>query len=119
MRPGYQERQKTSNGGHDQIRQVQAGPFGRAERCVDDHKYEKYGERHNEEKARLSSLLAFVFTLPIDVISAGQLNLCPDLLNRFFDGAAEVAAPHTILDGNVPLISFAVNFRAAVRNFDL
>lgn len=38
--------------------------------------------------------LAFVLTLPIEVITTGQLNLCVDLFSRFLDSAAQVTSVH-------------------------
>ena len=71
-------------------------------------------------KRRASArLLALVFALPVDVIPARQLHLRVDLLDGFFHRAAQVAAAHAVLDGDVALVPFAIDFGGAVAFFDL
>ena len=67
----------------------------------------------------MGALFAFVFAFPVDVVSARQLNLRVHLLDGFLDGAAKIAPAHAVLDRDVALVSFAVDFRAAVLLLDL
>ena len=67
----------------------------------------------------LGALLAGVFARPVDVIAGGQLHLPVDLPHGLLDGATQVASPHAVFDGDVALISFAVDFRGAVRDLPI
>ena len=52
------------------------------------------------------------------MVPARQLNLRAYLCDRFLHSAAKVAAAHTVLDRNIPLVSFTVDFRATVLLFN-
>jgi hypothetical protein len=68
---------------------------------------------------RVRALLALVFALPVNVIAARKLNLSlVYLLDGLLDGAAQVAAAHAVLDGDVALVRFAVDFGTFVPLFD-
>src|SRR5260370_1112328 len=58
--------------------------------------------------------LTRIFDFPIDVVATRQLNPCVYFLDCFFDRAAEVAPAHAVLDRDIPLVSFTVDFRTAV-----
>ena len=67
----------------------------------------------------LGALLALVFAFPVDVVAARQLAPARPPSACFFDRAAQVAAAHAVLDGDVALVAFAVDFRSAVALVDL
>jgi hypothetical protein len=54
---------------------------------------------------------------PADVIAARQLHLFGDFGNGFFDRAAEIALADAVLDGDVTLIAFAVDFGGSGGRF--
>ena len=69
----------------------------------------KNGDGKHDQQARVGSLLAFVFALPIDGVSRRQFDLLVYFLDGLFDCAAEVAAAHAVFDGNVAAIAFAID----------
>ena len=64
------------------------------------------------------ALLAFILSGPVDLVSRGQFDLIVDLADGLFDGRAEVAIAHTVLDGDVALAGFAVDLLGAVLGPD-
>ena len=62
---------------------------------------------------------ALVLAFPADAIATRQLNLAAYFFFGFHDRAAQIAAAHAVLDGDIALVSFAVNFGAAIPLFDL
>ena len=94
-------------------------PFERAEHAVENDKDQQDGQRHDDEQPRFGALFAFVFAFPVDVIAARQLNFRGYVLDRFLDRAAQVAAAHAVLDGDIALVSFPVDLGTAVPFFHL
>ena len=117
--PVNEQRQNTSEGSHQHVYQVQQRPLEGAESAVNDHEDEEDRDGNDQHEPRCGSLLALVFALPVDVVAGRQLDLCIDLLDRLFDGATKVAAANAVLDGDIALVAFAVNFGGAIALFDL
>ena len=117
--PVKKQCQKTTKGSHKQVYQVQQGPLEGAESSVNDHEDEEdvMGTIIMSRAADLFWLC--VFALPVDVVTAGKLDPVIDLLNRLFDCASKVTATNAVLDGDIALVAFAVNFRSAIVLFDL
>ena len=101
------------------VARMSAAHFARTKHRVKNEENHQDRQRDNDEQARLGALFTFVFAFPIDVVAARQLNLRVYLANGFLDRAAQVAAAHAVLDRNVALVSFAVDFGTAVAFFDL
>ena len=118
MRPRDKQGHQTSERSNQHVDQVQQCPLDGAESAINDHDDEEKGYGDDNQKPRLRSLLALVFAFPVDVVSRRQFDLFLDLLDRLFDGAPQVAAANAILDGNVALVAFPVDFRTAVLFFD-
>ena len=53
------------------------------------------------------------------LISGGQLDLPADLPDGLFHRAAQIAPAHAVLDGDVALVSFAIDFGRAVVALDV
>src|SRR5262249_57899505 len=90
----------------------------RGEKEIENKKNEQDREGHNDEKALFGTLLTFVFTLPIDVVAARQLDLRGHFPDGFFDGPAEIASAHAVFDRDEALIGLAINFGGAVARLN-
>ena len=86
---------------------------------VENDEDQQDGQRHDDQQPRFRALFAFVLAFPVDVIPARQLNLRGHFLDGFLHRAAQIAAAHAVLDGDIALVSFAVDLGAAVAFFDL
>ena len=76
-------------------------------------------DRHDEGQPAVGALLAFVFPRPVEVIALGQVHFLPDLFNCLAHRAAQVAAAHAVLDGDIARIPFAIDGRRAIIQSDL
>ena len=112
--PVNQKSQQTANGSDGNVRHNQQRPFEGLEHRVKNDEDDEDGDREYDQQALVGSLLACVFSLPIDVISEGQFDLFVYFLDGFFDRAAEVAAADAVFDGNITPIAFAIDFRSAI-----
>src|SRR6516164_10729345 len=52
------------------------------------------------------------------MVATWHLDLPGHFPDRFFDGPAEIAAAHAVLDGDVALIRLAIDFGGAIALFD-
>ncbi len=93
-------------------------PFAGVEHHVEDDEDEDERDGEDEHQAARGALLALVFAGPVDFVAGGKLDLRVDLANGFFDGGAEVAIAHAVLDGDVALAGFAIDFLGAVLGLD-
>src|ERR1700676_908019 len=109
MRSSQEQAEKAAKRGKRDHGQNQADPLPGAESGIQDERHEEQRDWHNDRKPPIGALLTLVFASPVQVIALGQF----DLLTNFFDclphGAAEVAAAHAVLDGNIAGVAFAVN----------
>src|SRR6516225_8404970 len=110
MCAGNQKSQKTAKRSYCHIHNVQCRPFCGAECPIDDHEDEKYRYRYNDHQPGLRPFLALIFALPLDVVTAGKLNLLTDFVDGIFDSASEIAASNAEPGCDVPLISFPIDF---------
>src|SRR5262249_7769319 len=90
---------------------IEGCPFCRAESTIDNHEDKEDRQRNYDQQPGFRSLLAFVLSLPLDVVAARQLHKLMDFLHRFLDSATEVTPAHAVFNSHVPLVSFAINFR--------
>ena len=65
-------------------------------------------------KSFLRSLLALIFSGPVNVVSSGQRHLLVHLVDGLLDRASQITTAHAVLNGDVALLSFAVNLLGAV-----
>ena len=89
------------------------------EHDVQDDEDEDESDGQHQHEAVGTALLAFVLSGPVDLVSRGQFDLIVDLADGLFDGRAEVAVAHTVLDGDVALAGFAVDLLGAVLGLDV
>src|ERR1022692_515140 len=116
--PGHVKSHKPSHTRHPDIDQVQARPLGGTEGAVDNQPNYEDGQGDDNKHSSLRALFALVFTLPVNVIAARKLNLFAYLLDRFFDGTAQGTVADAVLDRDVPLVRFAIDFGAFVPLFN-
>ena len=119
MRSGNDECEQSSVRCQGYVSNNQQPPFELPEHCVKDKKDQQNSKRHDNQKPGFRAFLAFVFSFPVHAISAWELYLCVNLLNRFFNSSAQVTPANTVFDGNVTLILLTVDFRSAITLFDV
>ena len=113
--PRPKQRQQAAYRSHSDVHQNQAGPLHRAEHSVENEKDQQQRQRNDEHQAALGALLAGILAGPVDGVSFRQLDLRAHLPDGLFDGAAQVASAHAILDGDIALTPFPIDFRRAVH----
>ena len=74
---------------------------------------------HDDEHPCFRAYFALVFTLPSDVVSAEQFYLRFYLLYGFLHSVPKGAAAYAVLDSDISLVVFAVDFGALICFLDL
>ncbi len=119
MRSREQKRKQSADRRHSHVTENEKRPFERTKHRIENAKNQEQGQRHDDQQSRFGALFTFVLSRPVQVIPARQLDLRVYFLDRLLNGAAKVAPAHTILDSDIALVAFTVDFRAAIlfRNF--
>src|ERR1035438_3378045 len=114
MRSGDEQTEKSAHGRKRHNGENQEDPLPRTKRRIEDERHQQQGYWHDERQPPVGALLALVLAGPVQVIALGKRDLVSDLVNRLADGAAQVAAAHAVLDGNVAGVSLAVDCGSTV-----
>src|SRR5208282_128285 len=116
---GKQKGEHTANGCDGYVNENQQCPFEGFEHGVKNDEDDENGNGKYDEQARIGSFLALVFSLPIQAVASGQLDLFVYFFDRLFHRAAKVTAANTVLDSHITAVALAIDFRPFVLLFDL
>lgn len=73
----------------------------------------------HEKQSPLRTLLALVFTRPINVVSRRQSYLLVHLVDRLFDRTSKITATNAVFNRDIALFAFAINLFGAIIGGDL
>ena len=115
---GEEQRGESVHRGHGDGEEDEQGPLAGVEHHVEqDEDDDQRNGQHQHEAAR-GALLAGILTGPVDLVARRQRDLGVDLADGLFDGGAEVATAHAVLDGDVTLAGLAVDLFGPVLGLD-
>src|ERR1700686_3914078 len=89
-----QESHQAADACHGHRDQNQHGPFGRAKHGVENEEYDQDRDRNDDQQSGLGSLLAFIFSGPLDVVAPRQLHTLVDSGYGFLDGGPQISVTH-------------------------
>ena len=119
VRAGNQQGQHASNRRRGQGRHDQQRPIEGTERRIEKQDNQQDGNRNNQRQPGIGALLAGVFARPLQGVAQGQLHFLAYVVDGIPHRAAQVAAAHAVLDGDIARVVFAVNHGGAIFNADV
>src|SRR6516225_808288 len=119
MSSARQQRQHTANRSHGNAAHDQQRPFEGIELRVQNDEDQQNGDGDDDLQPLVGALLAFVLAGPVEAVAFRKLHLLIDFRHRLLHRAAEVAAPHAVLDGDIARIRFAVDHGGSILHLDV
>ena len=104
-----QKSEQTADGRHGNVDENEDRPLAGVEHGVKNDEDSDDGDGQHKHQPARGALLALVLAGPVDLVARWQLNLIVYLYDRLFDGAAQIAVAHAVLDGDIALATLPVH----------